>query len=728
MNGRRDRFRLVDDDRGVSEVVGYVLLIGVVTVGIMSILLLGGSLIDDLKGQIGDESRDVSLDSANERLSALSGSRVNSTRFELRGTTPSDVRVLSPSSSGHISLTVDGGACTARLPLSAIEYDRGGSRGVVALQAGGRFVRAGESESSAVLDPPAFTADNGTIDVTTYNLTGHVDDSTVEILKNETLSTNRSLAVEQRLTTAHPTCSRPENVTVTVHSAYYQAWASHLEGETGVAATTDPTNDTATVHLDQEWLPGRANDSANHVVNLSDDAMAQVRSNGAPTSAPSYNYSTTTDNLQVDKGVGNSYTAIALPLGNGTQSSYTRQVSGATVYRRPIDIVFVVDESGSMDDSAGAGGGSKSAAAKQAAKNFTGAINTSSDRVAFVGFNYSGTYHRIQGSDRFFTNDTARANATIDTYDDDGGTSINLGLDKANTVHDFRERPGAQKVVIVLSDGMNSYSVDDGQTLEQARRANENNVTIFAVGFGDESAIDDELLSNVSNETGGTYRFADNATELDSVFQDILSNITSVRAIVHRPTTAQLSIGGQRVRPKLGYSNPNINRINGSYDINDPRYRGGFEFSASAADGNLINVTAVSYECQPDALQITDVFVTNQTTNQTYRRVRCTDVENASKTVVSPDEAQVFLDGANVSQLPDDDETWYQSDLVNDTLDPYLSGGELELESNEAVIVFEYSTGGETSRIVLLYQIGLSESTAAVDIFDVREVAATVGN
>jgi hypothetical protein len=97
-------------------------------------------------------------------------------------------------------------------------------------------------------------------------------------------------------------------------------------------------------------------------------------------------------------------------------------------------------------------------------------------------------------------------------------------------------------------------------------------------------------------------------------------------------------------------------------------------------------------------------------------------------TAVAPDEAQVFLDGANVSDLPEDDEAWYQSDLVNDTLAPYISGGKLELDTNEAVIVFEYSSGGETSRIVLLYQIGLDEAQSVVEIFDVREIHVTVGD
>jgi hypothetical protein len=75
-----------------------------------------------------------------------------------------------------------------------------------------------------------------------------------------------------------------------------------------------------------------------------------------------------------------------------------------------------------------------------------------------------------------------------------------------------------------------------------------------------------------------------------------------------------------------------------------------------------------------------------------------------------------------------DGEQWYQPDLLNDTLDGYASGGQFDLASNEAVVIFEYTVGGSTSRIVMLYQIGLSESDTTVDVFDVRVVNATVGD
>lgn len=649
---------------------------------------------------------------------------------------PGEVRVRENGTVGYVELGVSGGACTARLPMSSIEYERQDG-GKVALQAGGRFAVAPDGESSVVVSPPSLSASNGTVDVTTYELDGVIDDRAVTITKNATASERRSASLDAMLSNG-TACQRPTNASITVKSPYYDAWADYLESETGLPATVNDSAQTASVTMPQSWLPRRANDSANHVVDLSNTSMATVESDGAPTSAPSYvgpgdpGYSDA-DKISVNKGVNNTYSAIAVPLGNGTQSSFVEQVQSDTVYRRPADVVFVIDDSGSMGDCAdGDGyddnqcysGPSKMDAAREAARQFVAQINTSTDRVGFVAFDGDSEYLTTDNG-TYLTNETATANDTIAEYDKGGSTAIETGLRKGNALQDFRADSGSQKVIILLGDGANTVG-SDYETKQQATRAARNGVTIYTVGFG--PGADEDLLETVANRTGGQYRYASNASELDAVFQDILSDISSTQAIVHRSTTASLNVGGQSIEPSLGYENPNINRINGSYDINDPAYRGGFEFSARASDGNLINVTATSYECEDGAYQVTDEFVFNETNNRTYRRVRCTDVVNGSGTTVGPNETQIFLDGASVSALPNDDEAWYQADLVNDTLDGYVSGGELDLKSNEAVVVFTYNTGGRTSRIVMLYQIGLSESGTSVDIFDARVVQATVGD
>jgi Mg-chelatase subunit ChlD len=712
----------------VSEVVGYVLLLGVTTLGISVILVVGGSALGDLQIATGDEGATTSLGETEERLSALAGTRTNSTTVQLRGKSPGQVAVVEPAEAGHVDLSVNAGACRARLPLSTVRFDREGG-GTVGYQAGGVF-EASDDGSSAVVSPPSLTTSNGTFSLTTYNLSGQIDDREVEVRKDATLSTTRSRAAEVNLSTAVDSCNRPDNVTISVTSEFYVAWADHIEAETGVTPTTYDANRTVVAHYDQSYLPRSTNDSANRVVDLSDPGDATVVSNA------------TVDRIEVDKGANNSYVAYALPLGNGTQASYLRNVDGGAVYRAPVDTVFVIDESGSMcgpdynpsvcDDDNWPFTGAKIDDAENATKNYVGQTNESTDRVGFVGYDTGGRYHLIDG-DRYFTNDTSEANETVDDFHEDtrGGTNIAEGMRRMNVAFDLKGEPDKRRIAILLSDGLNQNGPNE-EVLQQARRADRNGITVYTVGFGaSESNVNETLLTDTARATGGRYKFASDADELDAIFQEIFANVTDVQAVVHEPTAAQLSVGGSTVSPQVSDGAPDsVTRINNStYDVNDPRYRSAFEFSASPEDGNLVNVSTVSYECNPGGYQLTDVFVTNSTTNRSYRRVRCVDVNESSRQPVPPSNVSIFLDGANVTSLPPSDAEWWQEDLLDDTLDPYVSTGRLDLKSNQAVVILQYPReGGGRNRLVLLFEIGVADEDSVVEVFDVRTVTARVGD
>jgi uncharacterized protein YhjY with autotransporter beta-barrel domain len=81
-----------------------------------------------------------------------------------------------------------------------------------------------------------------------------------------------------------------------------------------------------------------------------------------------------------------------------------------------------------------------------------------------------------------------------------------------------------------------------------------------------------------------------------------------------------------------------------------------------------------------------------------------------------------MIDGADVSGYRSSPDTWWQSDFYNDTLAPYRDGDELDLESNQALVVYEFAdpraaTG--TNRLVMLYEFGLPESAQAASVLDV---------
>jgi len=64
--------------------------------------------------------------------------------------------------------------------------------------------------------------------------------------------------------------------------------------------------------------------------------------------------------------------------------------------------------------------------------------------------------------------------------------------------------------------------------IAEAERAAANNTTIFTVGFG--STIDDGLLRQIANITGGKYHFAPNATVLKSIFVGIAGELGNFTA------------------------------------------------------------------------------------------------------------------------------------------------------------------------------------------------------
>lgn len=113
------------------------------------------------------------------------------------------------------------------------------------------------------------------------------------------------------------------------------------------------------------------------------------------------------------------------------------------------------------------------------------------------------------------------------------GTAIGLGLITA--VNRLRESDAKSKVIILMTDGLNNSG--DIQPMEAAEIAKEMGVTVYTIGVGQEGSapmpvfgglnmnvpveIDEELLTDIANMTGGKYYRAQNKTELKHIYEDI---------------------------------------------------------------------------------------------------------------------------------------------------------------------------------------------------------------
>lgn len=165
-----------------------------------------------------------------------------------------------------------------------------------------------------------------------------------------------------------------------------------------------------------------------------------------------------------------------------------------------VDVAFTLDSSGSMDWNDPQG------LRKQASKNFVDAL-LDGDRAAVVDFN---SWARLRQG---LTTDRDAVKAAIDQVGDSGGTNIGAGVDVALDELERGDDDERAQIVILLTDGVGSYS----HTLTE--RAGDAGVTIYTIGLG--SGVDDRLLREIAERTGGSYYPVAVAEDLPDVFREI---------------------------------------------------------------------------------------------------------------------------------------------------------------------------------------------------------------
>lgn len=167
-----------------------------------------------------------------------------------------------------------------------------------------------------------------------------------------------------------------------------------------------------------------------------------------------------------------------------------------------IDIVFVVDSSGSMRSNDGSG------IRKDAVKNFVDKLGKD-DRAAVVDFDDSA---RIYQS---FTSDHQDLYSAVDKVDSSGGTSLSAGMKVA--INLFTEnsytRTDAYKYIVFLTDGDGDYRT------AYTSEALKNNIVVYTVGLG--SGVRETVLKNIASGTGGKYYFASTANQLPDIYNDV---------------------------------------------------------------------------------------------------------------------------------------------------------------------------------------------------------------
>lgn len=715
------------DDRGVSEVAGAAILIAGAIAGALIVIGVGAIALDGVDRQVDRQNAQSVLQELDSRFDSLTseGDSPQST-IDLGDTRLENFRVAD---AGYFEITVnENPGCSVNETLSGIRYD--GKRGEAYLyQMGGVWALNDNDSTSITL--PNFEYRNGAMDITINNITGRIDSTEVTITEN--ISESRAESTQAQSALRQGDCVRPDNVTIQLQSPAYEGWATHLEEETSTSVEVFDDNRTVRLFLDQSKLPRKVNDSRNTVVNFS---------------KPPYMRDVVLDasdgTISVDKGANNTYGVFAEPLTEDrldiANISFLSEKTNST--RRPLDVVMVIDESGSMSNDDG-DSTSRSEEAQTAAKSFVAELNESRDRVGVVSYDSAGSgpteggYYRLTDNGRYISDDfsSSGVNGSIDDIPDEpaGGTDLERGVYKANSIFSLKGTETRKKVMIALTDGVNNdcpdtndteaYDCDspfnNKNTMDRINNSAAAGVTVYTIGFGGDDDVDEAFLEEAATQTGGKYYQAENADALDDVFAEIREDVNQQRFVVRRPLSTNFSAAsGEIVTPQVagGDDLATYNGSDGNFtNVNDPTAPSKFSHSFAVSDDESVNISLESYNCE----KYEEIDKTYQNNSTTYSVVRCVDInESKAPTNYTPD--TIYTDGDDASDLLNTNRAFWENDL-NETLTQYpsvtlnVTNGTLSMESNQALVVFNLTYNNSRradNKLAMLYQVGLAEEEA----------------
>lgn len=219
-----------------------------------------------------------------------------------------------------------------------------------------------------------------------------------------------------------------------------------------------------------------------------------------------------------------------------------------------LDVMFIVDQSGSMKDEL-SNGTNRAEAVVNAVRSMTNQLESNQNidphySVVTFSSGINGTQYYKDAIQKLYWTDNAEDAVSAVKISPNGGTNYEAGLLMGRAML-MGSRPNAQKVVIFLSDGMPTYHYENGNTegggdfttpadknnayAEAARMTNVN--AFYSIRVGSESGADailQEICDRVhaSSEGSAAENFkvysAEKVDELNSVFDQIQGNITQV--------------------------------------------------------------------------------------------------------------------------------------------------------------------------------------------------------
>lgn len=209
-----------------------------------------------------------------------------------------------------------------------------------------------------------------------------------------------------------------------------------------------------------------------------------------------------------------------------------------------IDIVMALDASGSMR--AMDFKPNRLEAAKEVGIEFI--KERPADRIGLVVFQAEAYTQSPLTTDHELLIQLFQAVQNSDIITD--GTAIGLGL--STCINRLLESDAKSKVIILLTDGVNTVGTED--PMQAALAAKENSICIYTIGVGQDGTapypvetpfgqvtqqmpveIDEELLTEIAGMTGGKYYRAKSKKELETIYAEIdLLEKSKVKALEYK--------------------------------------------------------------------------------------------------------------------------------------------------------------------------------------------------
>lgn len=199
--------------------------------------------------------------------------------------------------------------------------------------------------------------------------------------------------------------------------------------------------------------------------------------------------------------------------GNGTATMELTLTADDTTLpdpggRRPVDMVVVLDRSGSM-------AGRKLGDARRAVQDLIGRL---SERDRFALVSYSSTVRRHSALLPASPGHRSHLLAEVDRIEAGGGTNLGSGLDLGMRLLESDPKNGSLGRLILISDGLANEGVVDPSALgSMAAAAREYGFAVSTVGVGDD--FNETLMTAIADRGTGNYYYLAKPAAFAEVFQ-----------------------------------------------------------------------------------------------------------------------------------------------------------------------------------------------------------------